>query len=158
MKKLVTILAAVALLALGTAALAADTATVNVQAIVTGSCYFNSAVAATNPAIALNFPNYASGLANPAALTASQGVNVYCPNGTPWLITPSAGPYTLSSGANTINYQLDLNGTVAPAALAGTGSGAAQLVTITGTIAAGNIAAGQVPGVYTQTVTLSLTP
>ncbi len=151
MKKFAALFAAVALLALGTAAFAADTATVNVSATVLGSCQFSPAT----PTVTLAFPAtiVVPAAANvPATPTA---VGVICSTGIPWTITSVSANggflHDAVSGGN-IGYSYALG------LASGTGTGAAQNVAITGSIPMGNLGAAVAAGTYTDVVTLTLNP
>lgn len=149
MKRLqMTAAAVAAMFILGAgSALAAGTATVDIQATVLGTCVFNS-----GGAISFGNLDPTSGLSpsviNPAA------ANFTCTNGTAYTITDDGGllgTYNLDDGAgSTIPYALAYAG-------AGLGSGVAQDLSITANI---NFADFQTKpaGTYNDTVTLTINP
>jgi len=128
------------------------------QVTVSPSC----AVAANN----LQFGSYAG-----AAIDATTSLSLTCTSTTAYNIGLSAGTSggaTVSSramtgpGTDTLSYQIfqdsahsaNWGNTVASDTVAGTGTGAAQLVTVYGYIAAGQLIA---PGAYSDTVTVTVT-
>lgn len=145
MKKLFAILAATALLALGTAAFAADTATITVTATVQGTCAFQSTAATMAFGI----------LPVPAAdTTADTALGVACSNGTIWTITPATGAFSLAG-----NPAGTLPGSYQVLTTTGTGTGPLNFapVTVRGTILAADY--GVAPaGVYTGSFQVSVNP
>lgn len=125
-------------------AFAADTATVNVNAVVQGTCAFN--VAAYN----MNFPIIVPGTTT-GDVTAPVTLDFTCSNGTPITLDDVSGAQTLVSGSGNLAYVIDAY--AAPA----TGTGASQTLTITGRIAqaAYDVAAADT---YTDTLTININP
>lgn len=142
MKKIL-VLTVAALLACSSAALAAGTATLTVNATVLGTCAFDT----TDTTLSF-------GVIDPAALvgdaTATTSIAFTCSNGTQATLTDS------SSG----NLTGGFSGGSLPYALAYTipvGTGASQNITIDGTIANADILTAAAD-VYTEVVTLSINP
>ncbi len=90
----------------------------NYQVGVTNQCVFNL----TPHPIVFNYTSF-----SPTAQTASQNFEVRCSNSLPWSVSIPSASGTL----------LGLNYTLVPSPASGTGTGADQVVTVTGTIAAG---------------------
>jgi hypothetical protein len=157
MKKSLTVFIALAVLAAGGAAWAADSNTLTVTASVAGTCKF---VAATS---ALNFG--ALDPANPVAANVSAFPQFWCTKGVTtdaivanMGINSGGGPSrqmkdTAVGGVDLIPYSL----TLTPDGIANAGPGTPRTLTI-----AGNIAAGSYTGVsassYSDTVTLDINP
>lgn len=141
MKLAALALSLVGILAAGNA-FAADTATVDVSATVLGSCSFNVA----NPVMAFGNIDPTSGATYPA----TADLNFTCTNGT---------AYTLDdvSGTNKPFAQAGLTFDVAGYTLNGSGTGAAQTVTLNGSIAPAQYASATA-GSYTQTLTVNINP
>lgn len=147
MKKLLSITLSAAIVALAGTAMAAGNATLNVSATVNGTCSI------AGPGT-LNF-----GLLDPTAAGASAagnsaGITITCSNGTPYSVaSASLNGGVLkdaTTGAQSIPYSL----TLPPNS---TGTGVAVAYNVAGNIAAGAFF-GKPADVYTDTVTLSITP
>jgi len=138
------------------------TGTFTVQAVINAACN----VSATT----LNFGAY-----NPASATVLSGtstINVYCTGGSPYTTALNVGSgggtfatRTLSSGGNTLNFNLYRDaaysqvwgdGTASTYTVAGTGSGllTANTVTVYGEIP---ISQDKPVGTYTSTITVTVT-
>lgn len=156
MKKLVLLVAAMALVISGGVATAVDTATVTVSAIIPDTCRFNSAAAAL-----------AFGVLDPSAapvVNASTNLTFWCTNGASYTITDDDGLYETGANANRmqstalaipefIPYSMTYNPDT------GTGTGPASPITlnIAGSIGAGTYS-GNKADVYNDTVTLTINP
>ena len=155
MKKTGSILLLGAVLALfGTAAFAADTATINVSATVVGSCKFNTAsynmafgnldpAIGTNQSRTVTASYWCSVGVTPITLAANDGAN-----------SVAAGARRMTDGTNFLPYSLAL---AAPTSATGLGSATAITADITGTVL-GTDYIPAVPGVYADTVQLTITP
>lgn len=162
MKKLnVLVSAAVASLLVASAANAAtETTTFTVGATVVDSC----SVSATNLAFGSFDPLLGT------ALDATSTIDVTCSSGDTYDIGLDAGTATgatvttrkMTSGANTLNYALysdsgrltNWGNTVGTDTVSGTGTGAAQTLTVYGRIPAQSTA---VIGTYSDTITVTIT-
>ncbi len=148
MKKLLTITVTAAIIAMAGSAMAA-TGTLAVSATVANAC---SVTGGTLSFGALNT------LTAPLVNGTSSGVTVTCTKSDPYAVTVNKGvnfvgaqAYLKNAGnADTIPYSLTV-----PAVSAGTG--AAQTIAITGTIAAGTYFTASA-GTYNDTVTITVTP
>lgn len=141
--KLVTLLIGmIGILTTGNA-LSADTATVDVTAVVQGTCSFDTTTY-----------NLDFGVIDPASgadVTASVDLAFTCSNGTSWTLTDVNGVQTMSDGTNNLTYN------IAQTATTGTGSGSTQNVTLDGTIAVADFSTAT-PSLYTDTLTIDITP
>lgn len=144
-------------------ALAATTSsTMSVTATVTANCVVSTS------ALAFGNVNTISG----TNVNGTGGLTITCANGTPWSAAAGVGAgsgasYTnrrMTSGANLLNYNIYTtvarttvwgNGTGGTAAIAGTGSGVAQAVTVYGRVASGQT--GVPAGAYADTVAVTVT-
>lgn len=155
MKKLILLVAAMALVFSGGVASAVDTATVTVSAIIPDTCRFNS------PGTALAF-----GVITPGGgdVAASTNISFWCTSGASYAITDDDGLYETGANANRmqssalaipefIPYSLTYN----PAS--GTGAGPASPITLSlsGNILAADYAT-RTADVYNDTVTLTINP
>jgi spore coat protein U-like protein len=148
MKKLLAITATAAIIAMAGSAMAA-TANLAVSATVANAC---SVVGGTLSFGALNT------LTAPVVPGTSAGVTVTCTKSDPYTVTVDKGTHFVGAQANlknttntdTIPYSLTV-----PAVSAGTG--AAQTIAITGTIAAGTYNTASA-GTYNDTVVITVTP
>ena len=150
-------------IALPTAAQAATaTSTLNVTATVTANCIVSTT------ALAFGNVNTLSG----ANVDSSGGLSITCTNGTSWSAAAGFGSGSgasfasrrMTSGANLLSYNLYTSaarttvwgdGTSGTAAFTGSGSGAAQSVTVYGRVGSGQTT---VPaGAYADTVTVTVT-
>lgn len=148
MKKIVVLAVAAAIAMAGTA-MAAGSNNVTVNAVVLGSCTITTGSAAfglLDPAAAID---------KNAAVTVP---TVTCSNGTPYTITDDLGAY--ESGAqkrmfdgagNYINYSFIYTN-------AGTGNGVAQNVVVTEAKVLAIDYSGALPGVYADTILLTVNP
>ena len=149
MKKMqlqVIVMAAAMFIMAGTA-MAAGSATLNVNATVNGTCSI------AGPGT-LSFGVLDPVLA-PAVAANSAGITITCSNGTPYTVTQASangGVLKAASTADTFAYSLAL-----PGGGTGTGTGAAVPFTIAGNIAAGAYAS-KPADIYSDVVTLSITP
>jgi spore coat protein U-like protein len=157
------VLAGLSLLAAAAPALAVTTvtSTFTVQITITASCVINSAST-------LNFGGSQGVLAANVDQTAT--IQVQCTNTTPYNIgldagtSPSATVTTrkMVNGGNTVSYAiyrdaartLNWGNTVGTDTVTGTGSGAAQSITVYGRVPAQTTPA---PAVYSDTVTVTVT-
>jgi spore coat protein U-like protein len=148
MKKLLTITAAAAIIAMAGSAMAA-TANLAVSATVANAC---SVVGGTLSFGALDT------LAAPVVPGTSAGVSVTCTKSDPYTVTVDKGANFVGAQANLKNAgntdKIPYSLTV-PAVSAGTG--AAQTIAITGTIAAGTYNTASA-GTYNDTVVITVTP
>ena len=120
----------------------------------------------------LNFGNSIDPLSTSVPLDASSSLTVQCTNTTPYSVALNAGlnaggaanfaSRTMKNGSYSMAYQLYTDvarstvwgdGTASSSAVAGTGSGGNQTLTIYGRIPA---LTGAVPGTYTDTVTVTI--
>ena len=124
-------------------AFAADTATVNVSAVVQGTCTFDTT------AYNMNFPLIDG--ATTGDVTAAVNLAFTCSNGTPITLDDVSGAQTLVSGSGNMAYAIDAY--AAPA----TGTGATQNLAVTGRIleAVYSVAAADT---YTDTLTININP
>ena len=134
----------------------------SVTATVTANCVVSTS------ALAFGNVNTISG----TNVDGTGGLTITCTNGTPWSAAAGVGAgsgasYTnrrMTSGANLLNYNIYTtvarttvwgNGTGGTAAIAGTGSGVAQAVTVYGRVASGQT--GVPAGAYADTVAVTVT-
>lgn len=149
MKKMqlqVIVMAAAMLLMAGTA-MAAGSATLNVNATVNGTCSI------AGPGT-LSFGVLDPVLA-PAVVANSSGITITCSNGTPYTVTKSSangGVLKAALSVDTFAYTTTL-----PGGGTGTGTGAAVPFVVAGNIAAGAYT-GKPADIYSDVVTLSITP
>lgn len=140
------------------------TGTFQVTATIVSSC--------TVTGSALNFGNTLDSLSSATPVDATSTVTVSCSNTTPYTVSLNAGANaggsanftnrTMTSGAQTLGYQLYLDaghatvwgdGTASSSTKAGTGSGSAQSLTVYGRLPS---LANIVPGNYSDTVTVTI--
>ena len=147
MKRMQLVVMAAAMLLMAGTAMAAGSATLNVTASVLGTCTM------AGPGT-LNFGVLDPAVAGASATANSAGITITCSNGTPYTVTTaSANGGLLMAGANSFPYSLTL-----PGGGSGIGTGVAGAAyTVAGNIAAGAFF-GKVADVYTDTVTLNITP
>ncbi len=155
MKKFFVVAVAVAMIAMAGTAMAVDTATVNVSAIVPATCRFS------NPAATLAF----GALPTPAApVTTSTTLDFWCTNGAAYTITDDDGLFETGVDANrmrstTLAIPEFMPYTLTYIPASGTGLGPASPITLTFT---GNILAASYASlsgdIYQDTVTLTITP
>jgi spore coat protein U-like protein len=141
MKWAVLSLALVGVLAGGNA-MAAGSATVNVSAAILGTCSIGGPY------------TMAFGVIDPIDTvdkTATADLAITCTNGTPWTLTGVPSTSQAMTGPGTLSY------TVSSSAFSGTGTGSAQAVTLTGTIAQ-LIYKDATPGVYNHSFTVAVNP
>lgn len=141
MKKLLSISAAVAIVAMAGTALAAGSASLTVQANIVAACSVSAPTALNFGALDASAPG--------ATATGNTTIDVNCTKGTTPTLTASATP-TLSNGTDNIAYTLTF-GAVAPS------TGVTQNVAVTGDIAAGDFFLKS-PGAYAATATIDVTP
>jgi len=148
MKKLIAITAAAAIVAMAGSAMAA-TATLAVSATVANAC---SVTGGTLSFGALNT------LTAPLVSGTSAGVTVTCTKSDPYTVVVDKGANFVGAQANLKNSS---NSDVIPYSLAvpavSPGTGVAQTIAITGTIAAGTYNTASA-GTYNDTVTITVTP
>jgi len=156
MKKLILLVAAIALVISGGVATAVDTATVTVSAIIPDTCRF------TSPAASLAFGVLDQATA--PAVSASTNLSFWCTNGASYAITDDDGLYETGANANRmrstalavpefIPYTL----TYAPSAGTGLGPANPIALAITGGVGAGTYG-NNTADVYNDTVTLTINP
>ena len=156
MKKLILLVAAMALVISGGVASAVDTATVTVSAIIPDTCRFTSPAAS----LALGVLDQAT----PPPVSASTNLSFWCTNGASYAITDDDGLYETGANANRmrstalavpefIPYTLTYN----PNAGTGLGPASPIALTITGGVGAGTYASNTAD-VYNDTVTLTINP
>lgn len=155
MKKLFVVAVAIAMIAMGGTAMAVDTATVTVSAIVAQTCRFSS------PTAALAFGTLPSTAADVSAGTT---LAFWCTTGASYTITDDDGLYETGVNANQMRstalatpqfmpYTLSYT----PASGTGTGPSSPITMTLTGNILAASYAS--LPAdVYQDTVTLTINP
>ena len=143
MKALKGLIIAIVMVLVATASFAADSATLNIQANVQGTCSFSAA------STLLDFTNIDPTSGAPAI--AATTIDYSCTNGVVYTLTLPAAA-TIANGLDTIGVNLAYtdNGT-------GTGSGLATTIDIDGTIPFANYSASPA-GLYTGSVTLDVTP
>ena len=156
MKKLILLVAAMALVISGGVATAVDTATVTVSAIIPDTCRFNS------PTTALSF-----GVLDPSAapvVNASTNLSFWCTNGASYTITDDDGLYETGLDANRMQSTtlavpefIPYSMTYTPDTGAGLGPASPITLSIAGTIGAGTYS-GNTADVYNDTVTLTINP
>ena len=146
MKRMQLVVMAAAMLLMAGTAMAAGSATLNVTASVLGTCSI------AGPGT-LSFGVLDPTVAGASAAANSAGISITCSNGTPFTVTSVSGNGgLLMAGANSFAYSLAL-----PGGGVGTGTGVAVPFTVAGNIAAGAFF-GKPADVYTDTVTLNITP
>ncbi len=148
MKKLLTITAAAAIVAMAGSAMAA-TGTLAVSATIANAC---SVTGGTLSFGALNT------LTAPLVSGTSAGVTVTCTKSDPYTVVVNTGVNNAGTQANlknTSNTDVIPYSLTVPAVTPGTG--AAQTIAITGTIAAGTYFTASA-GTYNDTVTITVTP
>ena len=124
-------------------ALSADTASIDVTAEVLGTCSFNTT------SYTMDF-----GSIDPTStgdITATVSLDFTCTNGTDWDLDDESGPQTMSDGTNDLAYSIDAYN------LSGTGSGASQVVDVTGRIADTDYGTA-VASTYSDTLTINILP
>lgn len=142
MKTIRTMLLTVALVTLASAAFAAGTATLTINANVLGTCDFSAAGAT------MDFLNI-----DPTAVvdaTASTTIDYSCTSGVVYTFTNPANT-SITNGTDTMAVDL------AYSTVGGTGTGVAETLTIDGTITVANFT-GVTAGAYTGTATLNINP
>jgi spore coat protein U-like protein len=156
MKKLILLVAAMALMISGGVAIAVDTATVTVSAIIPDTCRF------TSPTAALSFGVLDQATA--PAVSAGTNLSFWCTNGASYTITDDDGLYETAPNANrmrstTLAVPEFIPYTLTYTPNAGTGLGPANPIAlnITGNVAAGTYASNTAD-VYNDTVTLTINP
>lgn len=155
MKKLFLAAVAISMIAMAGSAMAVDTATVTVSAIVPATCRFS------NPAATLAF----GALPTPAAdVTAGTTLDFWCTNGAIYAITDDDGLFETGANANRMRSTTLAIPEFMPYALSyvpasGTGLGPASPITLTLT---GNILGASYSSlsgdIYQDTVTLTINP
>lgn len=153
----------VLMLTAGSAYAATESTTFTVGATVADSC----SVSASN----LAFGNIDPLLNSTTATDATTTISVTCANGTAYNVGLNAGTATgatvtarkMTSGTNTLDYALysdsgrttNWGNTVGTDTVAGTGSGAAQSLTVYGRVPSGQVSAQT--GSYSDTITVTVT-
>lgn len=149
MKKLLTVVAAAAIVTMAGSAMAAGSANLSVTANIVATCSVSGgtlAFGALDP------------FTTPLVTANSSGVTVTCTNGTGYTLSTTGNrgftgtPGVLTNGTSNINYTIAFDN-----GLTGTGTGLAVAVPITGTIASGSYS-GATPGSYTDTIQINVTP
>lgn len=139
--------------------------TFQVNATVVSACTVSGTV--------LSFGGAIDPLSSAVPLDASSSLSVQCTNTTPYAISLNAGTHAggpsnfsaraMTSGSNSLAYQLYVDsgrssiwgdGTGSSATSSGTGTGSTQTIPIYGRISS---LSGVVPGSYTDTVTVTIT-
>ncbi len=151
-----------ALAAPGPALAATASSTMSVTATVTANCTVSTS------ALAFGSVNTISG----SNVDSTGGLSITCTNGTAWSAAAGVGAGSgasyanrrMTSGANLLNYNIYTtaarttvwgNGTAGTSAIAGTGSGTLQSVTVYGRVGSGQTS---VPaGAYADTVAVTVT-
>ncbi len=146
MKTLKTIVIALVLAFVAGSAFAAGSTDLTVQANVLGTCAFNAA------AYTMDFGNL-----DPAAAVdtnASATLGFTCANGVNYTIDDISGARSMAGATDTLPYS------IAAYANTGVGTGAADSVTLTGTVLAAdyNLASGRAAEAYSETVTININP
>jgi len=144
--------------------MASGTATVNVNATVNGACAF------TTPNATVNLPSLDPSTSNQADVTASASLSFWCSQNTSYTITQNSGnnsstvgsPNMSDGASHLLPYTLGLLTPGMPiAGTQATGSGAGKnspiALAVTGTVKYADYSVA-VPGTYTDTVTLTITP
>lgn len=143
MKKILVMTVLIGLFA-ASSALAVDTANIAVSANVLGTCAFNT-----------NAYTMAFGAIDPlmaADATNTVDLDFTCTSGTNWALDDVSGAQSMAgSGANTLAYSIDAYGAT------GTGTGASQLVSITGRITPAQAGVAAVDS-YTDALVINLNP
>lgn len=132
-------------------ALAADSHTINVSAVVAGNCKFNSNSSSVN--LTLD-PTAASTVSQAAS------INYRCTKGTAPAFAFSSGSTSSSTAGNLVNGSDSIPYTYsATPGGAGTGLGSGQDKTLTVTVSVNQANAANVsPATYTDTIAITLTP
>ena len=141
---------------------ATASSTMSVTATVTANCTVSTT------ALAFGNVNTISG----SDVDSTGSLSIRCTNGTPWSATAGVGSGSgasyanrrMTSGANLLNYNIYTtaartvvwgNGTSGTAPIPGTGTGAAQAVTVYGRVSSGQTSAPA--GAYADTVAVTVT-
>lgn len=122
-------------------AMAADSATITVNATVLGTCSFNANT------YTMDFASIDP--TNTGDITGSVELDFTCTNGTNWNLTDESGIKSMDSSDDTLAYN------IATYALTGTGDGTPKTLTITGTVAEGEYATASA-GTYSDTFTIGI--
>lgn len=123
--------------------MAADEASITVEAVVLESCSFNTAAAT------LDFGTLNTLAGGPVSPATPASISYICTSGTTYTIENNAAANPLGNGTSTIIYSLDYTPTSG-----GTSNGTAQTLSVSGTIADGAYDTATA-GSYTATATLS---
>ena len=146
MKALKGIIIAIVMTLVASTSFAAGSTDLTVQANVLGTCAFNAA------AYTMDFGNL-----DPAAAVdrnATATLDFTCANGVNFTIDDISGGRTMTGPTDTLAYN------IAAYANTGVGTGAAQSVTLTGTVLAASydLASGRAAEAYSETVTININP
>ena len=146
MQALRTIVIAVLFAFVASSAFAAGSTDLTVQANVLGTCSFDAA------AYTMDFGNL-----DPAAAVntnANATLDFTCANGTAYTIDDISGARTMAGATDNLPYS------IAAYATGGTGTGASQSVTLTGTVLAADydIASGRAAEAYSEVITININP
>jgi len=151
MKKLLAIAAAAAIMATAGTAMAVNTADLSVTATVSNVCSVSSIGSMSFPALDPT---------NPVQVTATTTMGVTCTNGMAYNVKTGTG---LHSSGTQANLQMGSSSadripySVSGPTGGGTGSGALQSLTLTGTIAANTYNTAST-GTYTDTMVITVEP
>ena len=146
MKALKGIIIAIVLTLVASTSFAAGSTDLTVQANVLGTCAFNAA------AYTMDFGNL-----DPAAAVDTNintTLDFTCANGVNYTIDDISGARTMAGATDNLPYS------IAAYAVNGVGTGAAQSVTLTGTVLAADydLASGRAAEAYSETVTININP
>ena len=146
MKALKGIIIAIVMTLVASTSFAAGSTDLTVQANVLGTCAFNAA------AYTMDFGNLDSAAAVDRNATAT--LDFTCANGVNFTIDDISGGRTMTGPTDTLAYN------IAAYANTGVGTGAAQSVTLTGTVLAASydLASGRAAEAYSETVTININP
>lgn len=146
MKALKGIIIAIVLAFVASTSFAAGSTDLTVQATVLGTCAFDAA------AYTMNFGNLDPAAAADTNATAT--LSFTCANGTSYTIDDISGPRSMAGTGDSLPYS------IAAYTTTGTGSGASQSVTLTGTVlgTSYDIASGRIAQAYSETVTININP
>jgi spore coat protein U-like protein len=161
----VSILCALAAVAAGPSAATTATGSFQVTANVVSACAVSASV--------LNFGSSIDPLSAGTPLDGSSTISVQCTNTTPYAVALNAGgnaggasnftARAMRNGSNSMGYQLYIDsarstvwgdGTASSSTVSGTGSGSTQSLSLYGRVPS---LAGAVPGLYSDTVTVTIT-
>ena len=148
MKALKAIVIAMLFALVASTSFAAGATDLTVQATVQGTCVFDAA------AYTMDF-----GVLDPAAAAdtnVTTNLGFTCSNGTPYTISDVSGGRSMAGGFTADNLPYS----IAVYATAGNGTGASQVLALTGTVLAAdyNVASGRLADAYSEVVNITITP